>query len=90
MPKYRALVALVYPTDPAIIARLLAGENLAWRDRYCKQVAVGEIVDDLPECSREGFLAKGKIELVSEPTGTPRATKEVRGSRAERTDGEEG
>ncbi len=68
--RYRAVVGLSYPTDPDVVARLLAGENLPYKERgTIKEVEAGDIVDDIPESSIAGLLAKGRIEAVDDTDG---------------------
>ena len=62
MTAYRALRELRYPTDPEIVARLVAGENPPLRARHMKTVAAGMAVDDLPAESIPLLLEKGWIE----------------------------
>ena len=70
--RYRVLVELLYPTDPAIIARLQAGENVPWPECGRKRAHVGDIVSDLPAYYIPTALAKGRIEAVpDEPTPAP-------------------
>ena len=63
---YRTLVELFYPTDPRILRRLQAGENLPMRERRMKHVPAGSIVDDIPAESVAGLLAAGRIAEVQE------------------------
>lgn len=65
--RYRVLVGLDYPTDPDVLRRLRAGENLPVKERHMKRVEPGTVVDDLPGESVAGLLARGRIELVAEP-----------------------
>lgn len=64
--KYRALTTIEYPTDPAIITRLRAGENLRFRDRKVKRLKPGDIADDIPARSIPGLLRRGEIEAVKD------------------------
>lgn len=66
--KYRVLASgLCYPTDPRIIRRLQAGENIPMAQRgMCEPHRIGDIVDDVPKASVPGLLAKGWLELVQE------------------------
>ena len=74
MTRYRALTFLHYPTDPAVIARLLDGEDIPMDERGpMKSVEAGSIVHDLPETSVAGLLAKGRIEEVPDIVHRPRA-----------------
>lgn len=67
MTRYRVLVAdLFYPTDAAIIARLVAGENLSLEDRRMVHRRAGAVVTDIPAVSLDGLLAEGAIEVVDE------------------------
>lgn len=77
-----------YPTDPAIIARLQAGENIPWDARGMVSHVAGEIVDDIPACSIDDLLAEGAIVVDQEefwrdlgrpadaPAAAPDATRE--------------
>lgn len=67
--RYRVLVDLNYPTDPKVIKRLLAGENLPMEERRMKAAAAGEIVDDIPTCSVPWLLEQGCIEPAPENDG---------------------
>lgn len=62
--RYRVIRPTGYPTDPAIIRRLLAGEGdrMPLETRGMKEVEPGDVVDDIPNCSVAGLLAKGAIE----------------------------
>lgn len=60
--QYRVLNALDYPTDPKVIKRLLAGEQIPWEERRMKHVEPGEVVDDVPECSVPWLLEQRQIE----------------------------
>ena len=63
--RHRVLVELLYPTDTAVIERLVKGENLRMKDRGpLHRAQVGDIVDDIPAVSIEGLLRKGRIEEV--------------------------
>ena len=64
---YRALRVLEYPTNSAVIRRLLAGEAVPYDQRGHKRVEAGAIVDDLPVPSIPTLLKKGWIEAVEEP-----------------------
>lgn len=64
--QYRAVVDLWYPTDPAIIARLLAGERIPMRARGLRHVTAGTVITDMPAVSIAGQLAKGRIVEVQE------------------------
>lgn len=72
MARYRALNTIEYPTDPAIIARLRAGENLPYNQRGAiRRLKPGDIADDLPAASIAGLLARGDIEVAPEPAPDP-------------------
>ena len=63
--RYRVLVeGFCYPTDPAVIKRLLAGEQVPWQERKVKEVPAGAVVDDVPAASVASCLAQGWIEPV--------------------------
>lgn len=66
--KYRVLVSgLTYPTDPRILRRLAAGEDIPLGQRnMCAPHAVGDIVDDLPKAAIAGLIGAGWIEPVVE------------------------
>lgn len=53
-----------YPTDPAIVARLLAGEAIPMADRGMVSRRAGDVVDDIPAESIAGLLAAGDIVAV--------------------------
>lgn len=77
MTRYRVLVAdLFYPTDAAIVARLVAGENLSLEDRRMVHRRAGAIVSDIPAVSLEGLVAEGAIALVDEPAAPAKAGKD--------------
>ncbi len=83
MTRYRALVDLRYPTDPAIIKRLLDGEDIPDAQLgHVRDVKAGHLADDIPATSVAGLLAKGRIEVVPE-------TPHVRSTRAERREEED-
>ena len=65
--QYVARIPLEYPTDPAIIKQLAAGEAVPYAQRGHKRVEAGEIVTDLPRESVPVLLKKGWIEEVREP-----------------------
>ena len=67
MTKYRTVEELYYPTDPDILHRLAAGEDIPLPERHMRTVRAGKEVDDIPEQCIAGLLAKGWIELVAEP-----------------------
>lgn len=53
-PKYKALVGLVYPTNPT-------DPRESWR---WKKVKAGQVVDDIPAKSIDGLLKRKRIEAV--------------------------
>ena len=63
---YRALTGLSYPTDASVIRRIQAGESVPWEERKAKEVAAGEVVDDIPAVSVPWLLEQGKIEEVND------------------------
>ncbi len=86
MTKYRVNVGLSYPTDARIVQRLKSGENIAWGARHVKEVAPGEIVEDIPDVSVKALLAKGVIEVVTDTETEARPRSGVsRSIRAEQT-----
>ena len=64
--RYRALVGLEYPTDPAVIRRIRAGDVRPEDRADNRQVVAGEIVDDVPVMSVPWLLAQGVIEEVQD------------------------
>ena len=68
MSRYRVLVdGLTYPTDPRILRRMAAGEQIPLGKRgMCEPHGVGDIVDDLPPASIKGLTLARWIELVEE------------------------
>lgn len=67
MPKYLIVnPEISYPTDPDVIARLLAGEPVPFEQRGIVSHVAGDIVDDLPACSVEALLASGDIVPASD------------------------
>lgn len=66
--KYRIMVAgLCYPTDPRIVKRLAAGENVPMAQRaMCEPHAIGDVVDDVPSPSVPGLVRKGWLQEVSD------------------------
>ncbi len=66
--RYRVLIAdgLWYPTDPVVLRRLRAGDNMPMRARRLYHAAQGEIVSDVPPASIPGLLRTGRIEEVSD------------------------
>lgn len=66
--KYRVLVpGLTYPTDPRIVRRIVAGEDIPLGRRgMCEPHAVGDIVDDVPRSSIPGLLKAGWIASAEE------------------------
>lgn len=63
--RYRVLVGINYPTDPAITRRLLAGEGgqIPFKDRGYKRAEPGDVVDDISNADVAWLLAKRGIEL---------------------------
>lgn len=61
---YKVIIPTGYPTDPAIIRRLLAGEGdqIPLEDRGMFEAVAGQIVTNIPTCCVGGLLAKGAIE----------------------------
>ena len=65
--RYRALVALEYPTDTATIRRIRAGEDIPPSQRRgVREVNAGEVIDDVPAVSVPWLLEQGLIEAVEE------------------------
>lgn len=64
--RYRVLTGLEYPTDPAIIRRILAGDVRPEDRSANRQVEAGEIVDDVPAVSVPWLLVQGVIEEVTD------------------------
>jgi hypothetical protein len=64
--RYRARTGIEYPTDPAIIRRILAGDVRPEDRALNRQVEAGEIVDDVPAVSVPWLLAQGVIEEVTD------------------------
>lgn len=64
MTHYRALAPLSYPTDPRIVARLLAGDTVPFAQRRLRHVARGEVVADIPAVSVPWLLEQSLIEEV--------------------------
>lgn len=64
--QYQVNHELFYPTNPAVLRKLKAGENLPLIQRGMKHVVLGEIVDDIPAVSIAGLLEKGWIQEVSD------------------------
>ena len=68
--KYEVLVEVDYPTDPDVIKRLLAGEQVPAEEQgrvTRTPAAEGEppvIVDDIPACSAAWLLEGGIIRKV--------------------------
>lgn len=67
--RFRVLAeGLQYPTDPAIIRRLAAGENIPHESRGpMRDPTPGAIVDDIPSASIASCLAQGWIEDADKP-----------------------
>ena len=63
MAEYRALRPLYDPQRPEVLRRLVAGENIPFRERGpIKRVAKGAVVSDIPPASVRVLLEKGWIE----------------------------
>ncbi len=62
--RYKVLIEVDYPTDPKVIARLLAGEVVPAEEQLRVSHAVGELVSDVPACSVPWLLEAGAIEEV--------------------------
>ena len=62
--QYRALTGISYPTSADALKRLDAGELVPWEERAIRDVAAGEVVDDIPERSLGWLLDQGYIEEV--------------------------
>lgn len=60
--QHRALVAIAYPTSEEAIARIQAGEQVPWVERAVREVAAGEVVDDIPAASLGWLLEQGIVE----------------------------
>lgn len=60
--RYRALVGLAYPTDPAIVARHARGDIREGDRDLNREVAAGTVVDDIPAHSLGWLLEQGLIE----------------------------
>lgn len=69
--RYRVKVGLNYPTDPAIDARLRAGEQIPWEDRGMRRAEPGQIVDDIPPLSVPWLIEQGVIEEIEEVRHRP-------------------
>lgn len=66
MTRYRALKGISYPTDKEIVRRIQAGETIPSEERVpIREVAAGEIVDDIPSVSVPWLLEQGHIELAT-------------------------
>lgn len=63
---FRCNVPIEYPTDPAVIRRVLAGEKVPYAERKMKRAEAGEIVMDLPQHSVIWMVRKGWIDPVEE------------------------
>ena len=61
--RYRALVAMSYPSDPAIVAALQAHKPVP-QTYDVTEVEPGQIAEGLPECSVPWLLQDGRIEEV--------------------------
>lgn len=64
--RFRVLKGINYPTDPEILRRLRAGENIPWPDRQMRRAEPGDVVDDLPTASVPWLLEDGAIEPAGE------------------------
>lgn len=64
--RYRVLAGdgLWYPTDPKVIKRLLAGEQIPMEQRGLKHAPQGAVVDDVPQCSVGWLTEQREIEPV--------------------------
>ncbi len=64
---FRVLVGLDFATDEAAIKRILAGEDVPWKDRKMKRVDPGAIVreSELPPRTLNYALAHGYLEEVT-------------------------
>jgi len=65
-PRYRVLVPISYPTDPAILARIRQGERVPMAERGMKRIPAGRVVADIPERSIPWLVEQGCIERVGE------------------------
>ena len=63
--RYRALTGISYPTDPKVIKRILSGELVPFEERGVKEVAAGQVVDDIPAVSVPWLLDQNLIEEVA-------------------------
>lgn len=63
---YEALVGLTYPTDPKVLERLAAGEDVPWEERGLKEVEAGSLVTDIPAISIGWLLEQGLIRKVKD------------------------
>lgn len=70
-PCYRVLIpsGIEYPTDPAIIRRIIRGEPVSFAQRQHKRAEPGDIVSDIPKDSVPALLRKGWIERVDASEG---------------------
>ena len=85
---YRALVGLSYPTEKAILDRIIKGEKVPFAERNSKEVSAGEIVSDIPDISIHWLLEQHKIEEVKD--GEEKGRKETKVlSSTPSTEGEE-
>lgn len=70
--KWICRVPIEYPTDPAVIRRILAGEKVPYAERGMKRAEAGDVVTDLPQQSVTWMLRKGWVEPVEdEPAAQP-------------------
>ena len=63
---FRCLTGLDFATDEVAIKRILAGEDVPWKERKMRQANPGQIVkeSDLPPRTVNYALAHGYIEEV--------------------------
>ena len=68
MAKWRVLTGLDYATNEAAIKRILAGEDVPWKDRGMKRAEPGSIMDEseFPPRTLNYAKAHGYIEEVQE------------------------
>jgi len=64
---FKAVVGLSYPTNPNIIRRLVAGEDIPVEERGMKDVKPGEVVNDVPAVSQGWLLESNAIVAVNGP-----------------------
>ena len=63
---YEALVGLTYPTDPKVLERLAAGEEVPLEELNLTEVAPGARVTDIPAQSIGWLLEQGLIRKVND------------------------